>query len=179
MEAPVVARPADHEARPQHRRNKSSSVFKSIINPKSYQRTPPEGPPSKRSVAHGSNAPSGSYSAVTALPMMPPDHPHANGPSQRVLSDIHNNQQNIPSSPSKEQKEERPKGLHKKTKSSVSLRSLGRDKDKEKDRETKSPSKKSLRSKEGKESQAKPKKSKSSTNLAAIFSRPKSSSKEQ
>jgi len=111
--------------------------------------------------------------------MIPPDHPHIHGPSQRVLSDIHNNQQNIPSSPSKEQKEERPKGLHKKTKSSVSLRSLGRDKDKEKDQETKSPSKKSLRSKEGKESQGKPKKTKSSTNLAAIFSRPKSSSKEQ
>jgi len=110
---------------------------------------------------------------------MPPGHPHANGPNQRVLSDIHNNQQSTQWYPSKGQKEECPKGLHKKTKSSVSLRSLGRDKDKEKDRENKSSSKKSLRSKEGKESQGKPKKTKSSTNLAAIFSRPKSSSKEQ
>lgn len=100
-----------------------------------------------------------------AMPFLPPDHPHS-----RALGEIQQNQQTQPPlSPKKSREGKRPntteegfKSLHKKTLSSISLKSLaGRDTDKV------------TKSKESKSS--KPKKTKSSTNLATLLSRPKSS----
>ena len=100
-----------------------------------------------------------------AMPFLPPDHPHS-----RALGEIQQNQQTQPPlSPKKSREGKRPntteegfRSLHKKTLSSISLKSLaGRDTDKV------------TKSKESKSS--KPKKTKSSTNLATLLSRPKSS----
>lgn len=99
-----------------------------------------------------------------SMPFLPYDHPHA-----RALGELQQNQQSQPPlSPKKSREGKRPnageegfKSLHKKTLSSISLKSLaGRDTDKTKSKEPR-PSK--------------PKKTKSSTNLAALLSRPKSS----
>jgi hypothetical protein len=103
------------------------------------------------------------YDPTQPMPFLPQDHPH-----YRALGEVQHNQQ----SPSKKSKEGKrpdtcdaaPKSLHKKTLSTISLKSLaGRDADKvskSKDKEVKSK---------------KPKKTKSSTNLGNLLSRPKSS----
>lgn len=107
---------------------------------------------------YNSDIPSNSY--------LPTDHPRS-----RALGELHQNQQYHAPSPSKKSREgKRPSTgdndnkmyLHKKTLSSISLKSLaGRDTDrKSKDKEPKEP---------------KPKKVKSSTNLGKLLSRPKSS----
>ncbi|KAL2075818.1 hypothetical protein VTL71DRAFT_761 [Oculimacula yallundae] len=101
-----------------------------------------------------------------SMPFLPADHPHS-----RALGEIQQNQQSQPPplSPKKSREGKRPnateegfRSLHKKTMSSISLKSLaGRDNDK------------AAKSKEPKPS--KPKKTKSSTNLSTLLSRPKSS----
>ena len=101
------------------------------------------------------------YDANVKMPFLPSDHPHG-----RALGELQQNQQTQP--PPSPAKSKRPntsddgfKSLHKKTLSSISLKSLaGKDTDK------------SAKSKESKEK--KPKKTKSSTNLATLLSRPKS-----
>lgn len=126
----------------------------------------------KRSPSKGAPLSSASTDIFTALPayehsepmsILPPDHPHF-----RVLGEIQQNQRKIttPLSPKKTKDTERSKDkgdsfryLHKKTLSSISLKSLS-----SKDPESKS-----------KEKEGKPKKSKSSTNLAALLTRPRSS----
>lgn len=95
-----------------------------------------------------------------AMPFLPQDHPHA-----RALGEIQQNSQCQPPLPQNKPRdgkrpintEERPKSLHKKTLSSISLKSLaGKD------------SEKGTKSKESK-------KTKSSANLASLLTRPKSS----
>lgn len=98
-----------------------------------------------------------------SMPFLPHDHPH-----YRALGELQQNQQSQPpaSSPKKSRDGKRPntmedgsKPLHKKTLSSISLRALaGKDTDKI-----------------SKAKESKPKKTKSSTNLATLLSRPKSS----
>lgn len=107
------------------------------------------------------------YDGFPPMPLLPPDHPH-----NRALGELQQNQQGQPPlSPSKSREGKRPntsedgfKSLHKKTLSTISLKSLsGKDTvrgSKLKDKEAKSK---------------KPKKTKSSTNLANLLSRPKSS----
>lgn len=104
-----------------------------------------------------------------AVPMknilLPSDHPHG----QHLLQESPKINDNVHPSPKKSievyEDDIRIYGLHKKSKSSVSLKSLiGNDKDKELKRV--SPEKKDNK---------KPKKSKSSTSLSALLSRPKSS----
>lgn len=106
------------------------------------------------------------------MPMLPPDHPH-NQP--RALGRIHN-PPSTSTSPrkSKDVKEARPKDLHKKTLSSISLRSLGKDKDTE-ERHAREPS----RSRAEKDAAKNPKKPKSSTNLAAVFQKSKTSKEDK
>ena len=96
---------------------------------------------------------------------LPPDHPHA----QHHVQDSSKFQGNGPSSPKKSievyEDDGKSLGLHKKTKSSVSLKSLlGTD-------VLKSPKPGSTE----KQATRKPAKSKSSTSLSALLSRPKSS----
>lgn len=108
-------------AAPGHRRNKSSSVLKSIIG--NHKR---------------------SESDATALNKNPT--------------------QNIPIAP-QETKPNPPKGLHKRTKSAISLRSLGRPKENKDINQTEAQE--PTRTREG------PKKTKSSRNLAAMFGKSK------
>jgi hypothetical protein len=143
----------------QHKRVKSS-VLTSFL----HKRTPSAGqvlsPTSPNDVFVASPA----YDTTPDMPFLPQDHPR-----YRALGELQHNHQSQPSSsPKKEGK--RPntsddgsfKSLHKKTLSSISLKSLaGKDTDKQ------------SRMKGAKVD--KPKKTKSSTNLANLLSRPKSS----
>ena len=104
--------------------------------------------------------------APNTQPFLPLDPPHAS--HQRPLGERRHNvdesqspqrPQKVPTKP----EEGRP-GLHKKTKSTVSLKSLLKDKDKSSDAGSAS-------SPDGINDQPKPKKTKSSTNLAALFSK--------
>ena len=103
------------------------------------------------------------YGTNQSMTFLPPDHPHS-----RALGELQQNQQTQPP-PSPKKSRNRPntsddglKYLHKKTLSSISLKSLSR-KDTDKPAESREPKEK------------KPKKTKSSTNLATLLGRPKSS----
>lgn len=158
--------------RPQHRRNKSATVLKSIIpSSKTHKRTPTDD--SSQQKQNGTK-----YSPFLASgnPILPPNHPHA---GQRILGEIQYTN-NTPPSPRRcnETNEERPKMMHKKTLSTISLRSLGKEKD-EKTKDKNKPRPKSSRSTSKDEGDiSTPKKSKSTTSLAAVFSKSKSSKKE-
>jgi hypothetical protein len=137
----------------QHKRAKSS-VLKSFM----HKRTPSAG-----AVLSTPNdfVASSNYEA---MPFLPQDHPH-----YRALGELHQNQQSQPPTSPKKSREwgrtpddQGGKPLHKKTLSSISLKSLaGKD------------TERAYKSKEPRPS--KPKKTKSSTNLANLLSRPKSS----
>jgi hypothetical protein len=129
----------------------------------------------KKSPSDGANLPSKpdtfvaypQYDNNPSMPMLPHDHPH-----YRALGERQENQQKQPPLQPPISKEgrrpntgdEASKPLHKKTLSSISLKSLAR-------RDMEKPSK--LKDKESKAN--KPKKTKSSTNLSNLLSRPKSS----
>ncbi|KAK7519005.1 GTPase binding protein Rid1 [Phyllosticta citriasiana] len=163
------ARMALAPERPSHKRHKSTTALKSILTGRHYKRSPSDGaalsaamPKSKENARprpHSSHPPS------TAMPLLPPDHPHS---QNRVLGEIpHRASNQAPprkSHDDRESKEGKRRSLHK-TISSVSLRSLGKGSEKTKDE-----------SKEDKRSRndSRPKKPKSSTNLAAVFSKAKS-----
>jgi hypothetical protein len=153
-----------------HRRNKSASVLKSLIVSKSHKRAPSDGLELKKK--QPANAP---YMPATTFqaPLLPPDHPHSQIRAGTRTESI----PICPPSPEKSQntKPSRPKSLHKKTLSSVSLRSLARKDEKPKD-------KKSMDIRRPQEEDtigAKPKKTKSSTNLAAMFGKGKSKENKQ
>lgn len=132
-----------------HKRT-TSSVLKSFIH--------------KRTLSRGTVLPSASSEIQTAAPLLPSDHPHT-----RALGELQHNQQDQAFSwPKKSTDSDSPattgedvKSLPKKTKSTISLKSLtGRDTDRK------------SKTKDG--SPGKPKKTKSSTNLATLLSRPRS-----
>lgn len=146
-----------------HRRNKSSSVLKSIMTSKSHKRTPSDGLELKKNQpVLAPYMPASTFQA----PLLPPDHPHS---QLRAATRT----ENIPINPPSPQKAQYApsspkKSLHKKTLSSVSLRSMAKKDEK--------PNKKSMdvRRPRGEEIDAeKPKKTKSSTNLAAMFGKGK------
>ncbi|RDL39459.1 ARM repeat-containing protein [Venustampulla echinocandica] len=145
----------------QHKRGKSS-VLKTFI----HKRTPSAG------AALSSTSPTDVFVASPAynnhpdMPFLPQDHPH-----HRVLGELQQNQQSQPPPPPRKSKEGKQanraqdgsfKSLHKKTLSSISLKSLA---GKDTDKQSKSKDCKPM----------KPKKTKSATNLASLLSRPKSS----
>ena len=142
----AVPRP-DNDAN--HKRT-TSSVLKSFIH--------------KRTLSRGTVLPSVSSNIQTAPPLLPSDHPQTG-----ALGKLQQNQQSQAFSwPKKSTDGDSPsttiedtKSLPKKTKSTISLKSLtGRDIDR--------------KSKTKDESPGKPKKTKSSTNLATLLSRPRS-----
>ncbi|KAF2739614.1 hypothetical protein EJ04DRAFT_531512 [Polyplosphaeria fusca] len=153
-----------------HKRNKSSSVLKSIIPSKGHKRTPSDGTPLSRDPS--ALRPYRPVANVQqASPLLPPDHPHNQlRPTTRTpnvsstQSAPHKSQEQVPSP---------KKGLHKKTLSSVSLRSLGKEKEKEtpKQKKTKDAGRALGDAATGSKS---PKKTKSSTSLSAMFSKVKS-----
>lgn len=143
-----------------HRRNKSASVLSSILSTKSQKRAthesarPDQYPPR--------------LNGVNASDILPLDHSHT---AQRSLSEIEHpgdisGRKGKPS----EEKPSRPKGLHSRTLSSISLRSLGKEKGKAGDSREQS----SIKSpKSVKASEQSAKKKKSSTSLAAMFGKSK------
>ena len=151
--------PGNTNNRPQHKRT-TSSVLRSMMSPK---RNTPAGMGSAG--LKSENMSPNKLAAIGQLPNLPPDHPQAryhlreqNGntdnihPPPRESIDIHND--NVKST-----------GLRKRTKSSVSLKSLVST-EKVKTSKPRSPEK---------EEAIAIKKSKSSTSLSALLSRPKSS----
>ncbi|KAF3040514.1 hypothetical protein E8E12_007570 [Didymella heteroderae] len=144
-----------------HRRNKSASVLKSIIG--QHKRSPSDATALK---AAPSTAPYIPMPSATAnAPLLPPDHPHSQQRGNRF--------ENLPILPTRKQSHDSRsssprKGLHKKTLSTVSLRSLGKDKAKEKQFID------FRRPQDEEEPLDKSKKTKSSTNLASMFGKSKS-----
>ncbi|KZM24263.1 actin cytoskeleton organization [Ascochyta rabiei] len=153
-----------------HRRHKSASVLKSIIG--QHKRSPSDGTALK--VAPVTAPVAAPYipmpsATMDAPPLLPPDHPHSQ------LWNASNEIENLPilpPSPRKQPQDPRSssprKGLHKKTLSSVSLRTLGIDKAKEKQ------SVHPRRPQEEEPVFEKSKKTKSSTHLASMFGKSKS-----
>ncbi|GME47493.1 gtpase binding protein rid1 [Neofusicoccum parvum] len=149
--------------RPSHRRNRSATTIKSILTGLNHKRSPSDGTALAVPAPKDTGRPRSSQAAMASMPMLPPDHPHA----PRVLGEIHN-QPSTPTSPrkSKDSRDGKMRGLHKKTLSTVSLRSLAKGQDKTKDD-----------SKDEQRSDDKMKKTKSSTSLSAVFSKAKSPKK--
>lgn len=147
---------------PRHKRT-TSSVLKSMMAPRSHKRNPSAGAAISSTKTENVNP---------NPPHLSRDFPHLSldhSDRDQPLGEVNQNRERSRSSPRKplETYEENQgrSGLHKRTKSSVSLKALVR-KDKEKN-----PKKKASED----PTEQKPKKSKSSTNLAALLSRPKSS----
>ncbi|KAJ4984629.1 GTPase-binding protein rid1 [Stagonosporopsis vannaccii] len=148
-----------------HRRNKSASVLKSIIG--QHKRSPSDGTALKAAPSTAPYIPM--PSAPMNAPLLPPDHPHS---QLRTGNDQLENLPILTSSPRKQSHDTRSssprKGLHKKTLSTVSLRSLGKDRAKEKQ---------SIDLRQSPEEETvfdNSKKIKSSTNLASMFGKSKS-----
>lgn len=150
-----------------HRRNKSS-VLKSIVLP-GHKRMQSDGtalrPPPQ---------PYPSHNLVNGTPLLPPDHPHSQPRAAKPNTlQLPNTQ---PSSPRKscETKDARPKSLHKKTLSSVSLRSLGRDKERERPKDAKPREPSRTRREDmakSPDTSKSPNKAKSKNNLRSFFSK--------
>lgn len=145
----------------------ASSKLKSIIAPRNHRRSPSDGTnlsPSK-SPTKKENANPHQVSNTAQPIFLPSDHPH----NEQHLREQGRNQDNARSSPRKPiavyEDQSKSSDLHKRTKSSVSLKSLVGN-DKAKPRKTSSPEK---------QDRKKPKKIKSSTGLSALLSRSKSS----
>lgn len=155
-------------ARPNHRRNKSASVLMSMISSKQNKRTTSEdkivsGRPLKENPAAFSPFPAGIDTSI-----LPQDHPHA---GHRVLGEItpNNNRQQSSRRPAPPP-EQLPRS-HQKAASTISLRSMGKDKDNKDEIKGKS---RETSSKAAQDEKPKPKKTKSSTNLASVFAKVKS-----
>ncbi|KIW02088.1 uncharacterized protein PV09_06580 [Verruconis gallopava] len=133
----------------EHRRNRSA-VLKSMVSKASKR-------DDKGSTTH---LPA---QLGTNMPFLPPDHPHA---QQKVLGEIESNHNTAQPRRPASGEDRSFKGLHKRTKSAVSLRSLGKSKD-EKTKEGTDTPKSTTRRKEkgGEQSPGK----KSSTGLTSMF----------
>lgn len=162
MEARAVASRFAPVEQPSRKRTKSSSVLKSLMATRNHKRTPSDGVVLKQPVAYDNDKPYDPFAA----PLLPPNHPHA---SQRVLGEIQNHSNTPPVlARSSNTEGNRPKSFHKKTLSSVSLRSMV----KEKEETDKGEEVNRRRHKD--ESPKKPKKSKSSASISAMFSKSRS-----
>jgi hypothetical protein len=139
------------------------------MTPKSHKRTPSDGLELKKNQPVAAPyMPASSFQT----PLLPADHPHS---QLRAATRTENIPTNPPSPRKNQESNSRPKSLHKKTLSSVSLRSLANKEDKPK-------AKKSIdvRRPRGEEDVGeKPKKTKSSTNLAAMFGKGRSKESKQ
>ncbi|CAI6322042.1 unnamed protein product [Periconia digitata] len=138
-----------------HQRNKSTSILKGLVS-KKHQRS--------ATALYEANPATSTHSAPLILP---PDHPHS---QLRTANRTQPIPTHAPVSPKKSQDPtEQPVrgGLHKKTVSTYSLRSLGRDKEKKESR-SREPSR--VR---GEETSTSPKKTKSSANIAGLFRKSK------
>lgn len=145
------------------RKRTTSSVLKSIITPRSHQRN--QSTDQQYADSRPEKLASIELMTSNGMTMRPQDYVS----TKQQLRDQSRNRENLRSSPEKPieiyKDKSRKTGLHKKTKSSVSLKSLMGN---EKGHASKAKAPK-------KHDDTKPKKSKSSTSLSALLSRPKSS----
>jgi hypothetical protein len=160
-----------------HRRNKSASVLKQIIPSRGHKKTPSDGAVLIPDAKHDKGTPTLHAPSQVTMPLLPADHPHAKASpyvspnyqdtrQQRVLSEISTpNETTQPTNHARDGKPNRPKELHRRNLSTISLRSLGKEKEKG---EGSNSSKES-------DTKKKTKKEKSSSNLAAMFGKSKSS----
>ena len=168
-----------------HRRNKSASVIKSFISSKSHKHTPSDGgalhlPYMPAPAAPAAAAAAADYSHVHQHPnasLLPPDHPdHPSYSHMRATAPSDPSPANP--TPPRKSYDVRPgprKSLHTKTVSSVSLRTLAKERDKSRELPLLD-----LRLPLGQEPQAdKTKRIKSSTNLASMFGKSKSKDSRQ
>lgn len=157
-----TSRPSEITFAEHQRKRTTSSVLKSIIAPRGHQRNQSTGPRYVNSETE--KLTSDALTALNVIPMLRPGHAVA----AQHLKEESMNKENLrsPATPIEVYEDKaRGSGLHKKTKSSVSLKSLmGNEKGNAS--KSRSPKKQDL---------TKPKKSKSSTTLSALLSRPKSS----
>ena len=158
-----TSRPSEFTFAEHQRKRTTSSVLKSIIAPRGHQRNQSTGPRYVNSETE--KLTSEELTTLNVIPMLRPGHAVA----AQHLKEESMDKENLRSSPATPievyEDKARGSGLHKKTKSSVSLKSLmGNEKGNAS--KSRSPKKQDL---------AKPKKSKSSTTLSALLSRPKSS----
>ena len=149
--------------RPQHKRT-TSSVLKNFVAARAHKRNPSVG--TTLSSTKTENIVPITRDISKGLPLLPPYHPDVN----HLLSGVNQSREGSRSSPRKsievyDDEQKKAGVLHKKTKSSISLKSLA-GKEKEAAPENRSADSHQER---------KPKKSKSSTSLSALLSRPKSS----
>ncbi|KAI9838317.1 MAG: hypothetical protein M1819_005585 [Sarea resinae] len=153
----------------QHKRS-TSSVIKSMMAPRNHRRNLSAGEALTQDSAEDENS-NGHHNARKPLPLLPPNHPHS---EHAILGELHHNRDRTRSSPKKsnEPKESvaasKGHSLHKKTLSSISLKTLA--KEKEKGGKSKERSRD-----EAKSTQKRPNRSKSQSSLSALLSRPKSS----
>jgi hypothetical protein len=160
MAAPDMAPPAAG-----HRRNKSASVLKSIVMSRGHRRTPTDGAPlHNNQIVAPPYLPASSFQA----PLLPPDHPHSQLRAAARTENIPLDQTSPRKQP--DTRSSPKKSLHKKTLSSVSLRSLVNKEDKPRDKQSSDSRPSPVETQMG----AKPKKTKSSTNLAAMFGKGRS-----
>ncbi|RDI79092.1 hypothetical protein Vi05172_g10975 [Venturia inaequalis] len=154
--------------KPNHRRGKSASVLMSMISSKPNKRTTSDDKAiSPRPMKE--NAAFNPFLTGLNTPFLPQDHPHA---GHRVLGEItpNNNQQQSSRRPTAPQ-QLRPQ-MHMKSASTISLRSMVKDKDESKMKSRESPTKPT------RDEKSKPVKTKSSTNLASVFAKVKNSKAE-
>ena len=160
-------RPQIQELPVNHKRNKSASILKSMGLPQKHKRNNSEDVrPSPRPLKENT-LPIDTSTTATSIPLLPADHPHSGMIMLRERK--HLNEQSPSKKKAADGGDKRPKGLHKKTLSTVSLRELAKI-NRSKDSLT-SPKKPSEQG--DNERKLKHKKSKSSNNLAAVFARAK------
>jgi hypothetical protein len=147
-----------------HHKRSRSAVLRSLVAPGSRKTDAANRSRSKSPTKR--DMPGQVHVDATKVPSaLPSGHPDVKHP----LGEVNNLQGSSPRkhSPTEQEAANKLKSLHKKNKSAVSLKSLtGRDKEKDKAQEKEDPRKSTDR--------GRPKKTKSSTNLSAFLSRPKS-----
>jgi len=158
-----------HE-QPGHRKGRSATAIKSFIASKGHKKSPsddhksPSRPMKENSTLHNPFA-------APSMPTLPLDHPHS---SSKVFGEINNTNSQSPPKPGRSQDGQSQGGLHLRTKSAISLRDLVNSRDGEASETPKD--KVSSGSRSGSEDEKKGMKgvkSKSSANLAAVFSKVK------
>lgn len=166
MNANQVALSETPHERPGHRRGRSATAIKSFISSKGHKKSPSEDLKLPLMQVKQSSTPYNPFAAPSSA-ILPPDHPHS---GLAVLKEIDNT--NTPPLPKSEGKPggQDQKGLHQRTKSTISLRDLVNSSD-GKALETFNETASSClnNSNEDQKKSVKGVKSKSSVNLAAVF----------
>jgi len=156
-----------HE-RPGHRRGRSATAIKSFIASKGHKKLPSEDIKFPSTQMKESSTPYNPF-AAPSMSILPPDHPHSALP---VLGEIDNINAQPPPKPEGKLGGQSQRGLYQRTKSAISLRDLVNSRDgKAPETFNENASSGPNSSNEDQKKSVKGVKSKSSVNLAAVFSK--------